>query len=389
MNEHLYPSAEVIAKEGTFPYSDITGELDNFTDSTILLNAAHKNTGSFIENVLQVKRYSVPGKNPAESLVAIYKDGETDYISADYQRYWHGYLLIVKPLLYFMDFAAIRVFNMVAGIAVIAFIIYLFVKKRLYNLIVPYVLSILLLKPVGIFSSLQFSSCFYLMSASVIAILLIKDTKKYAFYVFLFSGIATAYFDFLTYPMATFGVAAAIYYVRTEASLKGKLLDFAKLLSLWCVGYAGMWASKWVLSALLAQGNVFSEVLDRLVMRSSLSADGGEQFNLWNAICRNLKQMINKPMALLIFLFVLVSVIYIVVSYKHSARLTKNHMRNVVLFVALAALPIVWYTFTINHSVIHSFFTSKALVVSAFSGMCIFSPIMEKTSEPPLVKDSE
>lgn len=378
MNEHLFSSAEVIAREGTFPYSDITGELDNFTDSTILLNAAHKNTGSFIENVLLVKRYSVPEKNPAESLVAIYKNGETNYISANYQRYWHGYLLVVKPLLYFMDYSSIRVLDAVVGTSVIAFTIFLFIKKRLHNLVIPYVLSILLLKPVGIFSSLQYSSCFYIMSASIIAILLIKDTKKYAFYVFLFSGIATAFFDFLTYPMATFGVAAAIYFIITYDTLKGKILNLIKIFSLWFVGYVGMWVSKWALTSLLVEGDILTEVIERLVLRSSLSADGGERFNLWNAIYRNIKQIINKPMALLIFVFVLVSVIYIIVSYKRSARLTKNQMRNIVLFITLTALPFVWYTFTINHSVIHSFFTNKSLVVSAFSGMCIFLPIMEK-----------
>lgn len=371
MDAHLYPSAAVIAKEGAFPHSDITGYLDNHTDATILLNAAHKNTGSLLENVLQVKRYSVSGMSPDESLVAIYQNGETEYVSESYQRYWHGYLVIVKPLLHVMDFSAIRVLNMVIGLGVVTFAVYLFLKRHLSHLIIPYILIILLLRPVGVFQSLQYSSCFYLMSASVIAMLLLKNPKKHAFYVFLFSGIATAYFDFLTYPLATFGVAAAVYYVRTEDSLKGKLLDFLNLFALWCVGYVGMWASKWILAALLSQGDVLKEVAERLVMRSSLSADGGEMYNLWDAIGNNLAHLVNIPVMALMAVFVVVS---LVVFRKRSGKLTKHHKHNLVLFGILAALPIIWYAFTINHSVNHSIFTHKALVVTAFAGMCMASP---------------
>ena len=191
--------------------------------------------------------------------------------------------------------------------------------------------------------------------------------------------MATAYIDFLTYPVATFGVAAAVYFAITnDDTLKQKLLDMLKLVALWSVGYVGMWGYKWILCALCSKGNIVDDILERLVMRSSLSADGGSRFNLLNAIFGNIKQFIDKPTALLIIVLVIASFCYLLIVYKKLRCLPVEHIRNIMPFAILAMLPFVWYSFTINHSVVHSWFTNKALVVSAFSGMCIFWPKMDK-----------
>ena len=380
IKENLVSSAEVISQEGTYPDTPLTGRLDNFTDSIMLLEAGHDCSDSLLEHVMLVKRDIVSDKNPVDSLTAIYLEGETEHHPVTYERYWHGYLVFLKPLLTFMDYSAIRVLNAAVQIILILITVFLFVKRKYYNLIAPYLLAVLLLKPVGVFNSLQYSSCFYVMALSVIALLLLKSIKKHALYVFLFAGIATAYFDFLTYPLATYGIAAAIYFVITADTLKGKIIDFLKISIPWCFGYIGMWASKWILSIFFIERDTTTNLIKHLLMRSSLSADSESEYNLWNAFYKNVYEVIyNNVSSVFIGVFIIVSLIIMIVMYKRTGKFSLNHIRNIIPLLCIFAIPFMWYAVTINHSVVHFWFTNRELVVSAFAGMCLFAPIPRKT----------
>ena len=85
--------------------------------------------------------------------------------------------------------------------------------------------------PIAMAKSFQFSSCYYVFTAGTIALLLLKDStrSRLAYLVFLNIGIMTAYVDFLTYPIATFGVAAIIgVALSRDNNLEEKLIEIVR-----------------------------------------------------------------------------------------------------------------------------------------------------------------
>ena len=72
--------------------------------------------------------------------------------------------------------------------------------------------------PFAVFLNIQQSCCLAILNIGLIAMLLLyKKLSEKALIIFLYLGIATAFFDLLTYPLATFGVPAVLYFVLTPA----------------------------------------------------------------------------------------------------------------------------------------------------------------------------
>ncbi len=375
VGDDMLSSAQTMQSEGAYPVFPNAGQLDNYTDAIMILESNYKGTDSVLEKALLVKRYSVGDLNPAESLVDIYVNGNADYTVQSYPRYWHGYLIFVKPLLSVMSYSTLRVFNRIVQIFLMAFTVFLFIAKRLKRYIVPYAFLILLLKPLALYRSLQFSTCFYVLAIGILVILLLPDIKKYAFYIFLFLGIATAYFDFLTYPLATFGVPMVMYLAVTgniAEKFKNRLLEILKLAALWGCGYGGMWLSKWVVCGIFTEHDIISEVLERILMRSSLSAGTESRFTVQNALDRNITMFKENDYIFWASVFVALAIVYFVVCIVRNKPSVWTVCKTVLPYLLVSLLPLMWYAVTINHSVIHSFFTNKLLIVAAFARLCMF-----------------
>lgn len=372
MQSHMDASARLILEEGEYPapHTWCTSRLDNYTDTIILMTAAND---SGLSPVQQAMAAAMPGVSGEESRVDIlrahYIDGREYDTQLPYYHYWHGYLLLVKPLLLLTDYHGIRILNALGQAAILIAVGFLLYKKGGKNLILPYFVSLLFLAPWLLPRSLQFSSCFYLMNLGMVGVLLLKDPKKSLGF-FCWLGIATAYFDFLTYPMAVLGVPAVVYfYLRGTQNWKKTLGEGAGITLSWGFGYAAMWACKWGIGSLLAGENVLAKAGEKLVERSSLSSgmENGALYYLRIAVTQNVRLFLTTPA---LFLYLAIMVVLIL---RMGLRLKKNKpgFRNVLEallpFGILALFPIGWYLATANHSSIHCWFTNKALIVSAFA----------------------
>lgn len=114
MEAHMAESVETFRREGTYPVTDIMGvdtRLDNYTDALMLLSAAYPGVESILEKALKVYRYTDAfDTDPTLTLIAHYGDGMPAETIA-YERYWHGYLLTLKPALSVLNYGQIRLFN--------------------------------------------------------------------------------------------------------------------------------------------------------------------------------------------------------------------------------------------------------------------------------------
>ena len=87
------------------------------------------------------------------------KDWDFPYES--YERYWHGYTVILKPVLHYFSYTDIIFMNMAIQIALIFVLLYVLIKKNYTKLQFIFVFFWILTMQVIIMFSMDYSVCFY------------------------------------------------------------------------------------------------------------------------------------------------------------------------------------------------------------------------------------
>ncbi len=297
-------------------------------------------------------------------------------IVKDYTRYWNGYLLWLKPALYAFSFSTVRLGNAALQI-LLAFWLFALLQEKIGK---PYgwafFLSYLLLNPVTIAMSFQYTPSYYL--AMLFSILLLYHEKWVAegkmAYLLTAAGIATAYFDFLTYPLFTYGLPMTIaLLIAHREGLLLKTFDGVKRVIegglFWLMAYGGMYISKWALATAFTDINVFADALARLTYRMSHTqneANFDATFGFVDVFFRNLLAWIQIPAFTAFALFVIVFALRRIRKMKKKAE--RPPTRSVTLGLLLLCLsPFVWYDVMLNHSYLHFWFTYRELAIFVFA----------------------
>ena len=329
--------------------------LDDFTDSIMLLTASDRSDRSLKDRVLLAFRGAISGEDPIESLIDHYLHDVPFDRLVPYGRYWHGYQLTLRPLLMLTSYQGIRIVNGCAQM-LLAVCVCILMRKRQIPMITPFLVTWIVLRPLIIGMSLQFSSCFY-VSLIGILLLLLKKNPGDSWIVFLFLGCLTSFLDLLTWPVACFGLPACVLLCTLHReSQEYRLFHlFGSGLS-WSFGYLGMWASKWLLGSLLTEENVLLDGLERIAYRASDTTEMGSKLGLISCLRDNLSRFFwspGFPVFLLVLLFLL-----------RKKKDSRCRLSLLFPYFLLALIPFVWYAVTLNHSSVHSYFTCRDLGVS-------------------------
>lgn len=385
-------SAETFREEGLYPhlFPWCESRLDNFTDAIMILEAADRVEEPPIRRSLLIYRRAYTEGDfvdPCKTITRHYLQGEEYTGFYAYPRYWHGYLLLVKPLLTLMDYSAMRLLNGAVQTLFSAAVLLLLWKRGLTRFILPYLISLLMLMPVAMAYSLQYSTCFYVFSTGLLLLLALGPRVGRGWVcgaLFLNIGIAIAFFDLLTYPVASFGVPAVLYLcLRGGDTPERRLSALVRSGILWCVGYAGMWSLKWAIAAAVTGEDVIGNALTALATRTSgFNLSKTVRYSLVQVERTNITDFLRTPATLLLLAFVIWCLLRL---RRERERLRSEEVRRELLltampFLLVALLPFLWYAFATNHSGIHHWFTSRACVVSALSGMCALSACCQKLS---------
>lgn len=376
MEEHMQESARVLSQEGIYPnlYTFCTSRLDNWTDATMLLIAGHEGEGTVLKQAMTGARSLTDSYQPVDAMAARYLDGVELPHAFGYARYWHGYLVALKPLLLVTDYSGIRTINLVVQVLLDVAILFLMFKRGMKQTIIPYLLTIGLLMPVVLGKSLQYSSCFYVFAMGILLLLLFRERwdNRNVLYLFFGLGVLTAFLDFLTYPIVTVGIPAAMWLCMKPAKSAAEgVKRLGTILVSWGFGYGGMWAGKWVAASLLTEHSVIKDAIESILIRTShSSASGDKEWSMAEAVLANGKMFLKTPVSLLAVVFAAALVILIALHLRKGAR---ANVGFVVPLIVLALLPILWYMCTVNHSAVHAFFTNKSLALSAFAGLCLLA----------------
>lgn len=338
------------------------GHLDDFTDALMLIEAAHKSERAVPAAAMLNERPSVADKNPYETLVSVYGDGNTDFNVLSYGRYWHGYEIFLKPLLCCMTYGEIRSMMTILQIALVITFVVILVQKNRIAQIIPFLGMWIFLNPPTVMISMQYNSMFVITMVELILIAFFdksycdihRDNLFYLYHFFI-AGCLASYFDFLTYPLLTFGVPVVFLISLNKENLKENFILLVKCAILWCAGYVFMWAGKWILGSLVSGTHILKEAKKAIQFRTS-SATEEKMFSYFQVVISNLRSGYFVPMVLAAFAV-----------FIYNTRRGLSIQKKDLIFLVCALMPFAWYFIAKNHSFIHSWFTYRILGITVFS----------------------
>ncbi len=279
---------------------------------------------------------------------------ENVYESYEYARYWHGYLVFLRPLLLLFDISGIRIINIILFLILGIIFLYLVYKK------IGLIESIIML--IGLFSvdyfyiglSLQGTPVFLIMIISSIFILLKYNKIKNINIVFFIIGIILAFTDFLTNPLITLGIPMTIYFLLKQknegVSLKETIKILIYLCISWSLGYLITWFTKWVIVDLLYGKSIINTSINQLFYRVGIN----DTPSIIETILKNLYCVM--PMLLIIILSTLA---FVILKKKIRFNLTL-----ILPYMFICILPFIWYMLLRNHSLYHCGFTYRTLILT-------------------------
>jgi len=380
IDAHVRESAATFEHEGTYPdlFTWCSSRLDNFSDAVMFLNAVYDGEESTLNKAMSIYSKSGTG-DPVQSLLE-YCSGKEDYRILPYARYWHGYLIYLKPLLSLMNYQELRLFNHYLQIGVVFILLWLLKREKYGKYILPTVFMLGFWPFVIAGLSLVNSHVFYIFAVGSCVLVWKYKDWKYSDNMMLFFmslGILTSFFDLLSYPLVSFGIPICLYFcMEDHIDLYRSVKEFILYGMSWGIGYAGMWAGKWVVGSLLTGQDIVGEALGTARYRMSSTGFDGNTVGKLETILLNVKEFIKNPLIILVVLFCLY-LLFIALKNKQIKCAKYN-----IIFIVIACLPFAWYFVVTNHSWVHyAILTFRELLISVFAIMCFFVKTAENVND--------
>lgn len=370
---NIEKSIELLEKDGAPFYTNYDGAtLDAFTDS-IMLNQSidvAENEGIEITNRAFSNYFNSEDDTPQVTNLKNFYNGNIKL--SHYERYWHGYVTILRPLLMIFDYAGIRQLNVIIVFMLLVITSILISKKIGIKYAMAFAISIILMNVFIIPMAMQYMNIYIITLLGIIVILLQKDEKLKSNLpiIFLIIGMLTAFFDLLTYPLLTLGMPLVVAAIRInkkdeQLTIKKLALIFIKICFLWTIGYGMTYVSKWILTSIVIGENIIPQAIAQFMFRTGAN----QELSKIEVIIKNFRNYYTRPAIACAIVFVVVWVYLII---KH--RKTRVNFKNIILLIIIAVMPYAWYVLLSNHSNIHAWFTYRIQAIALFA---ILSAMLE------------
>ena len=291
--------------------------------------------------------------------------------AGNYSYYWHGYVSILRPLMFFFELAELRTLNMVCQIFLMIALAIIIAREKGIRYVCMFVTSCILLMPLAVSMSLQFSWIFYIGLTGTLVLLLKKEyfseNSRYLWF-FLLLGMLTSYFDLLTYPLFTWGIPLIWWLVMRKDT--GRAVEWLKLVAAsgvsWIAGYGLFWLSKWILAGMVTGRDVLGDAVEEVFLRSGTLK--GQQFDFTdrcNAIYENWLHYEYNIYAVLLVGWL---VWWLYCTIRQGGWL-KSSKKCAYLLIGLSGF--VWYFVLSNHTAVHHFFTYRIFSVTILAFLAL------------------
>lgn len=376
MKMHARETISMMADEGDdykWILKDFTSMAANFTDSLMINTAVYDGKESLLEKALLNPRTNYAEGTQTRKLINALQDvpgGD----AFTYGRYWHGYLVILKPLLFIFNYYQIRWLNTIIGCSLISIIMIGFYKKfGSCKYALAFAASVLFLNPVVMRGSLQYNTVFYVIMIEYIFALYKGDSlEKKGRYdlIFLMSGILVAFFDLLTYPIAALGMLLVLQLLMFESNFIKDVIRAARSSIVWIIGYLGMWCGKWVVASLLTDENIIADAIGEVLFRTGTDTGTEEWIFSWRELFRGNFIWIYGENAVLFKMFVIMLVAGVIALLIGKNLQIHFKMSTVVILLLFCMIPVARFIVFSNHSFMHSVFTYREGMIYVMAALC-------------------
>lgn len=353
--------------------------LDNTSDSFFLQCAAAVSPDKSIWHQAAYNPYysTITQSRAGDELVNYVRGDRDDLHEKSMGRYWNGYLIFLKPMLMVMSYQDVRMLNMVTLGAMLMLLLCLMYRRGMQRYLPAFGAAFLCLTPFVLPLNMHFSVVVYITLAGMLVMLLWPSwcrEKLGSTALFFLLGIATVYFDMLTYPILSFGFPAVLWLLLCqEEGEKKSLCTLIRIGLAWVAGYALMWAAKWLILALAGYAEEAQFAVDSIARRSN-----SDEISRLGTIWRNLEVIARKPFKLLAAVGVLGLACLVFTQWKKRVRLAPASVMLVLAMLGVAALPLVWYYLLANTNHTHYFFMHRNLSVTVFAILCLLTRLLRR-----------
>jgi hypothetical protein len=286
------------------------------------------------------------------------------FYSGSYDRYWHGYLIYLKPLLVLFDYNAIRIIMAICFAALTILCLIKIAKRISTSAAVAFLVAIVVSNPETIIMGTQhFTNYLILFVTILVMIRLFKKplSNRRILPLFLVVGGATSFMDLLSAPLVTLGIPLLLLVLF----MKQNKIELAKIIKTsvaagicWVIGYALTWLSKWLItSTILGQGDKMLEYFKAILYRTGGAGDGDRLHTI----------SINVEMIPALNCLAIVAIVLLVVTIIRHRRASINELKFDAFLLILALMPFVWLVVANNHSQVHYWMTYRILAISVMA----------------------
>lgn len=337
----------------------------------MLLNIIYcLDTNNPLSSVLEAKfyqRYENEGSN-MKYIKLVQEELEPN---AEYMRYWHGSIIMIKPLLMILSLEQICDLNgILLAILTLALLIVL-IRKKYYAIAAAFIAGLIFTACWYVPYSFEYVFPFYIMIiTSIIAIEIehknSENKNQKLTMLFFITGILTCFFDFLTAEIITILIPLLIVISmriknKTLEGTKKDWIFLIKSLAIWFVGYCSMWFAKWLIASLVLKINALDYVINRALIRVNGNVRNFSNIQkIWLALKTNfttlyfINNIKNKTVYLAMAVLIPVIALIIVLDKKN-----KEKMRYFLFMLIIAILPYMRYLVLTSHSLTHIFMTFR------------------------------
>lgn len=377
--EHVYDSARTIQQEGLYPeyFGFKLFQMDNYTDTIMLFEAAAMGEQDPLTAMMTATAYNVDNFETMASDLAVYCERTiplstgaqkaVQLVPFSYARYWHGYLIWLRPLLCVMSITGVRVVQYLVLFALLAVILWQLRRQCGLRAMVWFAVSQLAVTVFWVPHQVQYFTCFALGYAGCVWVLAKPRRSDALCLALLVLGAATAFCDLLVTPILTLGLPLVCWLLEPQQRLRAGLPQCGVVVGgslCWGVGYLLCWASKWVLAGLVTGQNVIADALHQVGVRTAADTWHGMKLT-WSNIFAFVYNALNERRLLwpLAAALVLLAALFVL-----SIRGRQPLIRALPLLLCTLMTP-AWFIVLRTHSIQHGWFTWRALGLTLFSGM--------------------
>ena len=379
VRQNVYDSALTIQSEGLYPeyFGFKLFQMDNYTDTLMLFEAASADELPPLQAMMTNTAYNVDNFETLADDLAWYIEKDwaagaqrTDAPALEpfsYARYWHGYLLWLRPLLLVTSYTGVRIVQYIALFALLAVVLVRLRRRCGLRAAVWFAVSQLAVSVWFVPHQVQYFTCFFIAYAGCAWVLAKPRRSDVLCLGLLVLGTATAFCDLLVTPILTLGLPLACWLLEPQQRLRGGVPQCALAVGgslCWGTGYALCWASKWVLAGAVTGQNVLADALHQAEVRTTADTWHGMELT-WRNILAFLYDTLNSRHLFWPALVVLAALIALfILSVRSKAAL----VRALPLALTACMTP-AWFVLLRTHSIQHGWFTWRALSLTLFAGL--------------------